>query len=329
MKIKVSVIVPIYKVEKYIERCVSSLLEQTLPDMEFIFVNDCTPDRSMEILERTIRLYPHRADQVRIIENTLHTGPSSRNKGLAVAQGHYIAFCDSDDWVDADMYEKMYKVALVQKADIVGCDFYHEYEHTSLYCKQDFDLVKTEQLKAMMVGCRYLGGHVWSRLIKRTLFTNNGIFFPQGIVMWEDLITMIKLHFAANKIAYVPEAFYHYIQYNSDSLVKKIDRWQLESMLSICRMMEQFLREKGIVDTYYLAWMQRVQVAKANLLFVPELRDYELWQTLWLESNRLIMKYDIAWYNKCIFILAHHKYYKLANLLYRFKRSLSQRLRTL
>lgn len=329
MNIKVSVIVPIYKVEKYIERCVSSLLEQTLHDIEFIFINDCTPDRSMEILERTVRLYPHRADQVRIIENTRHTGPSSRNRGLAVARGHYIAFCDSDDWIASDMYEKMYRVALMQNADIVGCDLCHEYKHKAVYYKQNFDLVKSRQLEVMIRGGRELEGHMCSRLVKKALFTENEIYIPEGVVMWEDLITMIRLHFAAKKIAYVPEAFYHYIQYNSASLVKKIDRRQLESMLSVCRMMEQFLREKGILDTYYLAYMQRVHIAKANLLFLPELRDYELWQTFWPEANRLIMKYDIAWYNKCIFILAHHKYYKLANLLYRLKRSLSQRLRTL
>ena len=114
MNIKVSVCIPVYGVEKYIEKCARSLFEQTMQDgIEFIFVNDCTKDRSIEILEQVLAEYPHRKEQTRIIHHEKNRGlVAARNTGLAYASGEYIIHCDSDDWVELDMYEKMYKKAI-------------------------------------------------------------------------------------------------------------------------------------------------------------------------------------------------------------------------
>lgn len=120
----VSVIVPVYRAEKFIQQCARSLFEQTLEEMEFIFVNDCTPDSSMVILREIIKEYPNRARQVRIVEHDQNKGSATaRNTGLDNARGSYIIYCDSDDWVEREMYEKMIKKAFDDKADIVGCDF--------------------------------------------------------------------------------------------------------------------------------------------------------------------------------------------------------------
>lgn len=109
----VSVIVPIYGVEPYIEKCARSLFEQSLENMEFIFVNDCTPDKSVEILRQVIEDYPRRYLQIQIIEHEENRGLAmARNSGLLIAKGEYIIHCDSDDWVELDMYEEMYEKAL-------------------------------------------------------------------------------------------------------------------------------------------------------------------------------------------------------------------------
>jgi glycosyltransferase involved in cell wall biosynthesis len=106
---KISVVVPVYNVAKYIERCVCSLMEQTLNDIEYIFVNDCTPDNSIEILKQTLKRYPHRKYDVKIIHHCHNQGPfETRNSGLVVATGEFISYCDSDDWVDVAMYESLY-----------------------------------------------------------------------------------------------------------------------------------------------------------------------------------------------------------------------------
>ena len=107
---KVSVIVPIYNVEKYIERCLRSLFEQTLDDIEYIFVNDCTPDNSMIILEKILKEYPHRIKQVKIINHEQNQGQAgARTSGMKAMTGEYMIHCDPDDWVELDMYEIMFK----------------------------------------------------------------------------------------------------------------------------------------------------------------------------------------------------------------------------
>lgn len=106
---KVSVIIPVYGVEKYIERCARSLFEQTLEDMEFIFVDDSTRDNSIDILLEVINEYPQRKNQIKILTHEVNKGlPAARQTGIKAAKGDYIAHCDSDDWVTPNAYQEMY-----------------------------------------------------------------------------------------------------------------------------------------------------------------------------------------------------------------------------
>ena len=117
---KVSVIVPIFGVEKYIERCARSLFEQTLNDMEIIFVDDCTKDNSIRVLKTTIEDYPARINQIKILHHEVNKGLShARETGVKAATGDYIAHCDSDDWVDINMYESLYLFAQKGNYDFV------------------------------------------------------------------------------------------------------------------------------------------------------------------------------------------------------------------
>ena len=109
---KVSVVVPVYNVCLYIERCARSLFEQTIDSIEYIFVNDCTQDESIDILKRVIEDYPNRKDQIQIIENRKNRGLwYSRKVGMKLATGDYVIVCDSDDWLDLNAYELMYEQA--------------------------------------------------------------------------------------------------------------------------------------------------------------------------------------------------------------------------
>ena len=125
---KVSFLVPVYNVSAYIGRCARSLFEQTFDDIEYIFVNDCTPDDSMERLEAVIEQYPERAGQVKIINQEQNQGPgTARNVALLAASGEYVCCVDSDDYVDADMVDAMYAKAVAEGADIVVADMWMEY----------------------------------------------------------------------------------------------------------------------------------------------------------------------------------------------------------
>ena len=132
---KVSVIVPIYNVSRFIKRCAESLLNQTLDDVEFIFVNDSTPDDSVDILKKVISDYPDR--NTMIINHEVNKGlPAARNTGLKVASGDYIFHCDSDDFVEPTMLNDLYNLACDEKADIVWCDWYLTFEKNERYMKQ-------------------------------------------------------------------------------------------------------------------------------------------------------------------------------------------------
>ena len=127
MKPLVSVIVPVYNVEKFIGECVRSLFAQTLEEVEFIFVNDCTPDESMEVVRKIMEEFPGRANAVKFVDKSQNQGlPAARKSGLEVAEGAYIAHCDSDDWMESNMLERMYLEARAYDADAVVCAWFRD-----------------------------------------------------------------------------------------------------------------------------------------------------------------------------------------------------------
>ena len=177
---KVSVIVPIYKVERFIARCVTSLMKQTLQDVEYIFVDDATPDQSLSILQEVLVAYPERKKYVKILHHKDNQGlPAARNTGLEVSEGEYIFHCDSDDYVEPDMLETLYNEALKNNADIVWCDWFLTFGQNERYMKQPNYNTPLEAVKAMLGGAMKF--NVWNKLVKRELYQKNAITFPAGI----------------------------------------------------------------------------------------------------------------------------------------------------
>lgn len=213
MKYKISVIIPIYKVERYITRCAESLMRQTLPEVQFVFVDDATPDNSISLLEAVLERFPERRGDVVILRHNANKGlPSARNTGLYVAEGEYIFHCDSDDYVEVDMLSKMYALAEKESADIVWCDWYLSFEGSERYMRQPDYSNAEDALKAMLSGgMKY---NVWNKLAARRLYVENFISFPDGYGMGEDM-TMMLLFMKTGKVAHLPEAKYHYIKTNA------------------------------------------------------------------------------------------------------------------
>ena len=207
--IKISVCIPVYGVEKYIERCARSLFEQTMTDgIEFIFVNDCTKDKSIAILERVLEEYPARKSQVKIIHHEQNSGLiAARNTGLAHAQGDYIIHCDSDDWVDLNMYKTMYNKAVETDADVVCCSHIEEYKNK----KKTFSPVLANTI------CEYIEKNtgsnfnsLWNKLYKSKIAQDKSLCLPKHIYMGEDILRNIQMLSRCSKIAFSPEVYYHY-----------------------------------------------------------------------------------------------------------------------
>ena len=284
---KVSVIVPIYKVEGFIERCARSLMEQTLSEVEFVFVDDASPDRSIEILRRTLTDYPNRQQQVRILTHEQNKGlPAARNTGLEVATGEYIFHCDSDDYVEPTMLEELYDASLAQDADIIWCDWCLTFAENERYMKQPCFGTPMEALKAMLSGgMKY---NVWNKLVRRTLYTDNSIEFPAGYGMGEDM-TMMMLFAHTNKVAYIPKAYYHYVKLNTDAFSQTYsEKHLMELKHNVERIADYLSKLLGDSIKEELAYFKLE--AKFPFLISNDSRKYKLWSEWYAEANEYILK---------------------------------------
>ena len=284
---KVSVIIPIYKVERFIERCVLSLMEQTLDEVEYIFVDDASPDGSVNILREVVERYPSRKDCVKIITHSENKGlPAARNTGLAEVTGEYVFHCDSDDYVELDMLETLYAKAKSEDADMVWCDFFLTFEKNERYMKQPSYTTPNEALKAMLSGA--MKYNVWNKLVKRELYIDNKITFPAGYGMGEDM-TMMMLCANARKVAYVPRAFYHYVKLNTGAFSQTYsDRHLVELKHNVQRIVDYMQVKFGSDIEQELAFF-KLDV-KFPFLITDDSRKYFVWQEWYPEANKYIGK---------------------------------------
>lgn len=214
----VSIIVPVYNVENFIERCARSLFEQSMTDIEYIFVNDCTPDRSMEVLYQVIDEYKFKGLNIKTISHDRNKGPgSARNTGLRVATGEYIYYCDSDDWIEPYTMAKLYEAVQKTQADLVWFDWYLSFNKKERWMKEREEEEPLKCLKAILSG--KLKFNLWNKIVKRILYIEHEVYFPEGFCMAEDMI-MIKMYAYVDKVCYVPLPLYHYIQNNYSSLTQ-------------------------------------------------------------------------------------------------------------
>jgi len=245
---KVSVLVPIFGVEKYIERCARSLFNQTMKDdIEFVFVNDATPDNSMQILQRVIAEYPQRKGQIKIVHHRCNKGLAvARVTGLNAATGDYVAHCDSDDWVEPDMYETMYNAAKSSDADIVVCDYSSEYYSGSRVTSQSLRPTR-EEIVSSMLRFEEMHPFLWIRLIKRSFYINNNFYADPKISFCEDLAVTIPMHLSTDKVELVSRPLYHYNVINTGSMTQERSLKKIESCKLAMDNLETFInKNRGV-----------------------------------------------------------------------------------
>lgn len=282
---KISVIVPIYKVELFIERCVRSLMGQTICDVEYIFVDDASPDSSVEILLQTLKCYPSKEGQWVIIKHEENKGlPSARNTGLAVAKGDYVFHCDSDDWMEPEMLEQLYDAALKKNAEIVWCDFFISFDQNERYMRaRDYDSADALLRRGYLAGdMKY---NVWNKLVKRSLY--EGVSFPDSHSMGEDM-TMVMLAAKADKVAYVPKALYHYVKTNRNAYTQTHNQKHLDDILYNTNRVVSFLDEYAPGKYTDDIEMFKLNV-KLPFLISDKKDDYRRWKSWFPEANGYAM----------------------------------------
>lgn len=293
--IKISIIIAIYNCEKYIEECARSLFEQTLDDIEYIFVNDATPDKSIEILGKVMEDCPNRKPFIKIINLEKNGGVSNaRRIGIENATGEYVIHTDSDDWVDKDMYERLYQKAKETDADIVGCNFRHEFSDVQYDFHQQYAETMEENISRLINGRIFPS--LCTSLTRRSLIEDNGITFPVGFNMGEDLFFNLQLYLHAKKIVSMEWAPYHY-RHTEDSSCIQRTRKSIDSDIAIAGMIEKHMKEQYLYDKYAKDIEYRKFFSKLPLMQnLDSKENYQEWLNIYPETNKHIWLYkQLSW----------------------------------
>ncbi len=222
-EVAVSVLVPVFGAEKYIERSARSLFEQTmLKGVEYIFVNDGTPDDSIRILKKVISEYPQRNEQVRILHHESNRGVgASRLTALTAACGKYIIFCDSDDYFGSEMLREMVKTVEKQEADMVIADYYISYPKKEKLMRVELQGSLEERMTGLLdKSLPSIGYMLWNKLIKKSLCEMIPDLFKEGLDYNEDLLAVSKILMQDPVIVKVDGAYAHYMIQTPGSISK-------------------------------------------------------------------------------------------------------------
>lgn len=305
---KVSIIIPIFNVALYLEKCVRSLMEQTFHDIEYIFVNDCTLDNSLYILQKVLCEYPNK--NVKIIHNEKNKGlAESRDEGLKIATGDYILNCDSDDWVDSDMIEIMYKKALETNADIVCCNVCNEYGTHSTEQRYAY-LEETQENGLLALRCYDLYTAIWNKLIRRDLYIKHNIWHYPGINMGEDSAVTIRLRYFSKKTVVVPIALYHYNRMNTSSMCVAPPKTSVRQYMDLAKNIELFFVKEQTAIKYQRLIDYLKFTAKQPIL--KNYRDYKLWYSIFPESHKSIFYFEnLSNLGRLKWWLCAHLYYPI------------------
>lgn len=242
---KISIIVPVYNGESFLKRSLNNLLSQTLQDIEIIIINDGSTDQTQEIVDFFQQAYPEKIKS----RNVPNGGAGiARNYALDLAEGEYVGFFDSDDFIANDMYEKLYNQAVDTDSDIVVCGYYVA-TNTSLRSNQKGDMEYYgksvyEEPDIFVKGVPYL----WNKIFRRSMIEANHIRF-RDFRIFEDLEFTYRLFFLANKISKVDEPLYYYMKLNVSSLTAKFTERFFDIIPAISSLID-FSKEIHVYDQF-------------------------------------------------------------------------------
>lgn len=312
----VSYLVPIYNVEKYLENCLDSIFGQTYPNTEYVFVDDCSTDKSYDVLMATLKKNYISEDKYTIIRHRQNEGIAvSRADCIAHAKGEYVQFVDSDDWIEPEMTNVMVEATNGSHIDMIGCNYIKDFvSGDKTYHKENYSTSCSENL---MLSINYdISTVLWKLLIRRSLFDNFKITPHVDIV--EDYIISIKLFYYASSFVFVDKYLYHYVQYNQGRVSFQTLR-SITNHIKGVKEVEEFLSSKGLITPYIekLLNLRKFNI-KSNFL-TKELFNVDLYKTTFPESNKIWRKINYSRNEKIKFWLAEKKLYFILNIIHNMR----------
>ena len=274
---KVSVIVPVYNVEKYIKRCLDSLVNQTIDSIEIIIINDGSTDESKKTIELYAENFPH---IIRYYEKKNGGLSDARNYGIPYATGEYIAFLDSDDYVELDMYEKMYSKAKEQDYDMVECDFFWEYPNKKVIDRR----IPYKGKKEMMTFARVVA---WNKLIKKTVIDTAKVQYPKGL-RYEDVAFFYKMIPYYDKVSFVSEPLVHYVQ-RKDS-ISNVQNERTKEIFEVLDIVLNYYKDKNLYEEYKeeLEYTYTRLLLCSSLVRIVKVRDKSIRKQLQKDTWNLL-----------------------------------------
>lgn len=304
-QIQVSILMPVYKVEQYLERTLDSIFTQTYPYIDYVFVNDSSPDNSLLVLHNSIDSHQIDNNRYVVVNHFRNEGIAvSRTDCIANAKGDYVFFVDSDDWIEKDAVEKMVAATRGGTIDIVGCDYMKDHvSGNTTYHHDNYADSCRENL------CRCLNYDIatvlWKLLIRRSLFDNFRITPHVDIV--EDYIMSVKLYYYAQSFVSLSQAFYHYVQYNQ-ARVSLQTRWSISMHIKGVEEVEQFCKEKELYDEKVAKkLLLRKFNIKSNFVLNKQLLDSNAYKWTFPEAKGMWREMNYSRKEKLKFWLAEHK----------------------
>lgn len=286
----VSVIVPIYNAEKYIERCAVSLFEQTYENIEYIFIDDCTPDSSIEVLRSVLNRYPRRKETA-IIKKTERNSKQAyvRSLGLSVASGDYIIHCDPDDWMEPNHISSMIELAISGNYDIVTSNYITENADGSANIIEP--RVYEMPIDILKSSCFYFLS-LWSHLVRASIIRDNKVGFFPGINYMEDFGFLARVCYYAKSINFTRKATYHYNKANDNSITKRQESEEIMSMRIHClKLLDDFYYDKNI-NPYTLNLLMRAKRDIRDIYLRSG--DMRKWKALFPEVGKWEFKHSDA-----------------------------------
>ena len=257
--LKISIIVPVYKAENYIHRCIKSLLSQSFTDFEILLINDGSPDKSGEICDE----YAKSDKRIRVFHKENGGVSSARQCGIDNARGEYTIHVDPDDWVEPTMLEELYLKAIEENADMVICDMIKYYSNDKqIYIKQEPSSLEHQIVLEELF--KHLQGSCCNKLIRKSCYDSYNIEFPKRFNLYEDLYICTCILKHPIKVSYLAKSFYFYdLSANTNSMVKRIDNRTLQEDMIFYETMNRILENYPKIQNQFKSYISYPIVLKA------------------------------------------------------------------
>lgn len=325
---KVSIIIPVYNGEKYIKRCLNSIVNQTYKNIEILIINDGSTDKTVEKLEEI------NDERIKIFNRENKGVSKARNFGIDVCTGEYLLFCDADDWLETNLIESMMKLIVKADYDLIRFNYYVNKTEKSNYSKgMDIEIESDNKLNLNniingMIKAK-IPSYIWTLFIKKDFIINNKLRFDEDIYIAEDKVFLLK-HLLKNPKTYIEnEAYYHYY-YNLDSAMHKKDfKKKIDNIIKVNKKINNLLNEnneKVLID-YNIALtaysierfifdIYREESKKSAIKTFEKIKNSqetkEIFENCKKENLKIFKGYNV----KCINYLYNCKYDKLFRLYY-------------